>query len=256
MAIPRETVAAFARIASLGHEIGVHVNAVTAAILLGVDATSVLADALADLRYEGFTVAGAAAHGDRLRREVPFTNQEVFSEWTGPFDVGGVEVKPRSLAWFGLEYEAYTVQAETHHICDSGGEWGYGGRSLTLANVAALWPRVGRKVTILQHPEWWNLGITKGHRRTFGGADLDELDAFLRSTARVVPFGEFRHAANPHVVGMRHDVDSDLPNAVRLAEWEAERGYRSTYFVLHTSEYWPLEGFDEARAARATAVAA
>jgi hypothetical protein len=30
-----------------------------------------------------------------------------------------------------------------------------------------------------------------------------------------------------------------------MAEWEAEHGYRSTYYILHTSPYWGRPGFRE-----------
>ncbi len=40
------------------------------------------------------------------------------------------------------------------------------------------------------------------------------------------------------VIGMRHDVDNEIMPAVAMAAWEAERGYHSTYFILHTAPYW------------------
>lgn len=50
---------------------------------------------------------------------------------------------------------------------------------------------------------------------------------------------------NPACIGLRHDVDASnrathyaLDTSVKLAEWEAERGYRATYYVLHTAHYW------------------
>lgn len=46
------------------------------------------------------------------------------------------------------------------------------------------------------------------------------------------------------VIGLRHDVDDNagsLDTAMRLAEWEFERGYSSTYFLLHGSYYWGEE---------------
>jgi hypothetical protein len=39
-------------------------------------------------------------------------------------------------------------------------------------------------------------------------------------------------------IGMRHDCDNVIAPAVHMAEWEAERGYRSTYYILHTAPYW------------------
>jgi hypothetical protein len=37
---------------------------------------------------------------------------------------------------------------------------------------------------------------------------------------------------------LRHDIDNDIQNAVRLAHWEAEHGIRATYCVLHTAWYY------------------
>ncbi len=50
---------------------------------------------------------------------------------------------------------------------------------------------------------------------------------------------------DPAVLGLRHDVDDNrgsLDTALRLAEWEQERGYASTFFFLHGSYYWPQVG--------------
>lgn len=56
---------------------------------------------------------------------------------------------------------------------------------------------------------------------------------------RVVPLRELRTAPRDRpVLGLRHDVDERLDNALRLAALEHERGLRATYFVLHTAAYW------------------
>ena len=79
-------------------------------------------------------------------------------------------------------------------------------------------------------------------RRPFTAADLEELDDRLLSKAdRVVAIEDVYdgdRAAN--VIGLRHDCDSSgsLRTATKMARWEAERGYRSTYFLLHTAPYW------------------
>jgi hypothetical protein len=39
---------------------------------------------------------------------------------------------------------------------------------------------------------------------------------------------------------LRHDVDFDLGSALKLAELEAERGWRATYFVLPRTEFYNL----------------
>jgi hypothetical protein len=52
----------------------------------------------------------------------------------------------------------------------------------------------------------------------------------------VVPLRSFAHGEGD--TALRHDVDSRLESALELAELEAARGLRATYFVLHTAPYW------------------
>lgn len=69
--------------------------------------------------------------------------------------------------------------------------------------------------------------------------DLDHLDALLSQAHRIVPMRDIATGIrDPRVIGLRHDVDNVIAPAVAMAEWEADRGYRSTYFILHTSPYW------------------
>lgn len=82
----------------------------------------------------------------------------------------------------------------------------------------------------------------------FQPSDLAELDAKILSQADAVVALREVYAGNrsPGVIQMRHDVDNAsgaFDCAVRLAEWEANRGYRSTYFLLHTARYWPEVDF-------------
>jgi hypothetical protein len=87
-------------------------------------------------------------------------------------------------------------------------------------------------------------------RAPFLPADLQELDERLLSRASAVVAMQEVHAGNhdPRVIGLRHDMDSreSLATGVQMASWEAERGYRSTYYVLHTSPYWGSPGFRQA----------
>ena len=43
---------------------------------------------------------------------------------------------------------------------------------------------------------------------------------------------------HPDVIGLRHDVDNEIDSSVAFAQWEADRGYRSTYYILHSAPYW------------------
>ncbi len=84
----------------------------------------------------------------------------------------------------------------------------------------------------------------------FDADDLEELDAaFLSRAAKVVAMEDVVAGdRGANVIGFRHDCDSfrSLSTACHMAQWEAERGYRSTYFILHTAPYWQARGFEEA----------
>jgi hypothetical protein len=56
------------------------------------------------------------------------------------------------------------------------------------------------------------------------------------ASREVVPLREF--ARGDGDLALRHDVDSRLDSALRLARLEHDRGLRATYFVLHTAPYW------------------
>lgn len=79
--------------------------------------------------------------------------------------------------------------------------------------------------------------------------DLAELDeSFYARAARVVAMEDVHDGDRaPNVIGLRHDCDAghSLATAVRMAWWEWERGYRSTYFLLHTSSYWDYPEFPD-----------
>ncbi len=69
--------------------------------------------------------------------------------------------------------------------------------------------------------------------------DLEALDVLLDQGWMVAAMEDIaRGVDDPHVIGMRHDVDNVIAPAVQMAQWEADRGYRSTYFILHTAPYW------------------
>jgi hypothetical protein len=78
----------------------------------------------------------------------------------------------------------------------------------------------------------------------FFASDMEEIDARLYSRAAAVVSMRDIHNGNrdPAVIGLRHDVDDNhgsLDTALAMAEWEHERDYQSTYFLLHDSYYWP-----------------
>lgn len=79
--------------------------------------------------------------------------------------------------------------------------------------------------------------------------DLGELDdRLLSKAARVVAMEDMVAGDRaPNVIALRHDCDNrqSLRTAVKMARWEHERGYRSTYYILHTSPYWDAPDFEE-----------
>jgi hypothetical protein len=78
--------------------------------------------------------------------------------------------------------------------------------------------------------------------KPFTRDDLRELGEFFATAHAVVSMREvFAGNRDPKVIALRHDVDNHhqaLATAVDLARWEADHGWRSTYFLLHTSRYW------------------
>lgn len=40
------------------------------------------------------------------------------------------------------------------------------------------------------------------------------------------------------IIALRHDVDHDLDMALEMAYWEQVHGFASTYYLLHTADYW------------------
>jgi hypothetical protein len=96
--------------------------------------------------------------------------------------------------------------------------------------------------------------LVDGFPHRMGADDFRALEAFLDGKT-VVPLGAIYAdrtidtstidgpstmlgEIREQLVGMRHDVDHNLEHAVKFARWEAERGWRSTYFVLHSAWYF------------------
>lgn len=161
------------RIAELGHEIGIHTNALAEALRTGIDPDVILDRALHLLRRYGHTVRGVAGHGDpfcnrdRAEGEITFANDEQFIECARPKEGepdrtiirGNISLKlePRPLAVFGLEYEALVLGGRLpFRFSDSGGRWLKPGWDETVQ----IWEcerfaAKPRQLHFLQHPDWW-----------------------------------------------------------------------------------------------------
>lgn len=76
----------------------------------------------------------------------------------------------------------------------------------------------------------------------FQPTDLAELDELLSAADRVVPMRDvWQGDTHSGSIGLRHDVDDNpgsLETALAMARWEHDRGYRSSYYLLHDSHYW------------------
>lgn len=155
-------------IAGLGHEIGVHNDAITAALLTGGDPVEILGADLAALRRWGFEVTGTVAHGHRLCHELGYVNDEIFTECARPHlgapdrtishaPPGGdrttsVALRPVPMASLGLRYEANLAVRGMDYLSDAGGAW-----NEPFAVAESRFRETRRPLGILVHPCWWAL---------------------------------------------------------------------------------------------------
>jgi hypothetical protein len=155
------------RIADLGHEIGLHTNAIAVALQTGRCPHEIVAGALDRLRYWGHEVGGVVAHGDPLCYQARFVNDETFEEcarpdWGNPgrtlhHDGVTITLEPRPLASFGLYYDANRL-SRSLYLSDSGGTW-----SEPFEDVCDRFPDAPAGLHVLQHPCWWTqafVGVT------------------------------------------------------------------------------------------------
>lgn len=156
---------ALRRIAAQGHEIGVHNNAVTAALRFGGDAGEHLARVVNALRREGFEITGTVAHGDDICHEASFENGEVFREcpiaaFGAPDRVirwedraGGrvaeTTLRPIAMGDLGLSYEAQHT-GPFLYLSDTGGRWNF-----PFDGIFERFARGDAFLQVLAHPVWW-----------------------------------------------------------------------------------------------------
>jgi len=115
-------------LAAMGHEVGVHNDALCAAEGDLDRALALLSDWATEMRSWGLTIRGCADHGG-----VGWKNTDMWR----------VHLQPLSAA--GLEYEAYLLhQQETNYISDNRGTW-----------RAPMRRRSDRPTHMLIHPEHW-----------------------------------------------------------------------------------------------------
>lgn len=147
------------RIAELGHEIGIHNNALTVLVQDGRSPGRVLAEAVEQLRSYGFDISGTVAHGDSEcyapDGSVRFVNDELFEECQRDTQAwASLMFTPISLADLGLVYDANWLP-RGKYLSDSGGHWSRPG----FDEVAAGFPYAGQ-LHVLVHPDWWAEAFT------------------------------------------------------------------------------------------------
>lgn len=78
-------------------------------------------------------------------------------------------------------------------------------------------------------------------KRKFNQKDYEELLRPYREDFEIMSLGDYVRedaVGDRKILMIRHDIDHDLANALNIAEWEAERGIRTTYCLLHTAWYY------------------
>jgi hypothetical protein len=142
-----------------GHEIGIHANAIAVSLQTGEHPDAILSRALDRLRSWGHDVIGVAAHGDPLCYRARFVNDEQFVECARP-EMGParrrleylgteLELEPRYLSAFGLEYESLRLPRALY-LSDSGGQW-----NEPWEELCERFPNPFGQLHILMHPCWW-----------------------------------------------------------------------------------------------------
>lgn len=79
------------------------------------------------------------------------------------------------------------------------------------------------------------------NKRKFNEGDYEELLQPYKEKYEFIPLGEYvreQDISGRNIMLIRHDIDHDLDTAVKIAKWEAIRGIRSTFCVLHTAWYY------------------
>jgi hypothetical protein len=154
----------------LGHEVGIHVNALAEALRKRRSPDWILCEALGDLRSVGLRIEGCAAHGDpwcyRNRAgtgEVDFVNDEMFVESARP-SLGApdreisegnctVKIEPRPRSDYHLSYDAAWLR-RGNYLSESGGRW-----SQPFDDIVK-WFGTGQ-LHVLVHPDWWSAAFER-----------------------------------------------------------------------------------------------
>lgn len=78
-------------------------------------------------------------------------------------------------------------------------------------------------------------------KRKFTSDDYAQLLEPYVGNYEIITMGDYvreTKVENRKILMIRHDIDHDLENGLRIAKWEADRGIRATYCLLHTAWYY------------------
>ena len=151
----------------LGHEVGIHVNALAEGLRQRRSPEWILCQALGDLRSVGLRIDGCVAHGDQLCRgvdgNVRFVNDEMFLESPRPeFGLSDrilstakceLRIDPQPRANYHLSYDANWLP-RGNYLSDSGGEW-----SQPFDDVVEAFGN--GQLHVLIHPDWWRHAFSR-----------------------------------------------------------------------------------------------
>jgi hypothetical protein len=137
-------------IASAGHEIGIHNDAITVALETRRDPAEILHEAIDELRSYGHTIRSTVAHGNHRCSIDRYVNDEMFvgCHRRDYGDIGRLGITPTPLADFGLDFDANWL-SRGDYLSDSGGRW-----SQPFHEVAEAFPSRGQ-LHLLVHCDWW-----------------------------------------------------------------------------------------------------
>lgn len=155
------------RFEELGHEVGIHVNAIAEAFRQRREPHMILARAMSDLRSSGVKVTGCVAHGDPLCHKARFVNDEIFTESPRPsygapdrlitYNRMACPLEPISRDIYGLEYDANWL-TRGDYVSDSGGRWNP--REDSFERAVDHWSQAGQ-LHLLIHPDWWSQAFVR-----------------------------------------------------------------------------------------------
>lgn len=153
-----EMLIAAERLEELGHEVGLHVNAIAEALRTGRDPRAILREAVDELRTAA-RVVGVVAHGDNLCHEVFFVNDEMFVESRRPncgdpmrtlqWGSNSVKLHPVPRGDYGFEYDPNWLH-RGNYVSESGGKW-----SQEFDRVVGVFEQRSGQLHMLVHPDWW-----------------------------------------------------------------------------------------------------